>query len=595
MGDPEILLSEMSTTHTSQLLSAKLAGVRGKQLGLALGGGLAWIALAAVALLGTGMLLDWKWNLPLWARLLFLLFDALVLMALIVRHVLLPMLNQPDDEEVALRVEKSSEFSGFRTRLIAATQFGQAELPPGIAGSMVQALIGQTEEMSRAKDFKSIVPTERFWQAAIIALLVVGLGALAYNRYPDVARDLLQRAFLFPGVEVPRNTHMESITAFRDDNSTQPDTVFARQDSIRIEVAVKGFSKVSRPATATVAIQYASAENAVEHTVTNSAAAGFPGRYVLRLKNAGTRESFTVTAWAGDAFEISSKIVIESRPSVADIEFVQEFPAYTGLTPQPRRRGDLTLLAGSKLKVKITPNKPVTSGVAYLFRDHKIVTGPDGQPKVIDATVGADGTVSLTLPLRELDITGFSIKLIDQNNFDSKNEALYRIAMLPDKPPVLRVLQPVRKEEKVTARAYLPLMVQVSDDYAVDQIVLMYTHGNAPPQMIKLEPVEAGKPFGRKARIPYRLLLSTLKPPVGTEIEYWFEATDRCAPTAGRGESRHLIALVVSDEEKRRDLQNRATDSITGVNETASTQEKLNQQLGEIIRVQAVPGPPKNE
>ena len=585
----------MSTTHSSPLISGKLAGVRDKQRRLALGAGLAWIALAGVALLGAGMLADWKWNLPLWARLSFLLVDALVLVALIVWHVLLPLINQPDDEEVALRVEKSSEFSGFRTRLIAATQFGQAELPPGIAGSMVHALIGQTEEMSRAKDFKSIVPTERFWQAAVIATLVVGLGALAYNRYPDVARDLLQRAFLIPGVEVPRNTHMESITAFRDDNSTEAHGVFARQDSIRIEVAIKRYSKVNRPATATIAIQYASAENAVEHTVTNSAAAGYPGRYILRVKNAGTRESFTVTAWAGDAFEISSEIKIESRPSVQDIEFVQDFPAYTGLTPQPRRRGDLTLLAGSKLQVKITPNKPVASGVAFLFRDNKIVTGSDGKPKVTDAVIGADGTVSVTLPLRELDITGFSIKLIDKNNFDSKNEALYRIAMLPDKPPVLRVLQPVRKEEKVTARAFLPLMVQVSDDYAVDQIVLMYTHGNAPPQMIKLEPVDPKQPFGRKARIPYQLMLKSLKPPVGTEIEYWFEATDRCAPTAGRGESRHLIALVVSDEEKRRELNNRATDSITGVNETASTQEKLNQQLGEIIRVQAVPSPPKNE
>ena len=36
----------------------------------------------------------------------------------------------------------------------------------------------------------------------------------------------------------------------------------------------------------------------------------------------------------------------------------QGFPAYTGLKPQSRRRGDLTLLVGSKLKIEVTTNKP---------------------------------------------------------------------------------------------------------------------------------------------------------------------------------------------------------------------------------------------
>ena len=52
MGDSEILLLEMNTDHSSQLISGKLAAVRGKQLRLSLGAGLAWTALAVVALLG---------------------------------------------------------------------------------------------------------------------------------------------------------------------------------------------------------------------------------------------------------------------------------------------------------------------------------------------------------------------------------------------------------------------------------------------------------------------------------------------------------------------------------------------------------------
>ncbi|MDC0050470.1 hypothetical protein OAJ79_02440, partial [Verrucomicrobia bacterium] len=89
-----------------------------------------------------------------------------------------------------------------------------------------------------------------------------------------------------------------------------------------------------------------------------------------------------------------------------------------------------------------------------------------------------------------------------------------------------------------------------------------------------------------------------LKPQTGVQMEYWIEATDSCAPRAGVGQSRKLLAAVVTDDEKRQDLQNRATDSITGGNETAENQEKLNRELGEIIRARAVPkgsGPTGNE
>ena len=51
----------------------------------------------------------------------------------------------------------------------------------------------------------------------------------------------------------------------------------------------------------------------------------------------------------------------------------------------------------------------------------------------------------------------------------------------------------------------------------------------------------------------------------------------------------------MTDDEKRRDLQNRATDSITGVNETAINQEKLNRELGEIIRARIIISPKEDE
>ena len=160
------------------------------------------------------------------------------------------------------------------------------------------------------------------------------------------------------------------------------------------------------------------------------------------------------------------------------------------------------------------------------------------------------------------------------------------------KPPVVRVLEPIRKEEKVTQRARLPIMVSVQDDYGVDNLMLMFAIGNSPPQPVILKAETA---IGTKARVEHDWQLVDLKAPVGTEIRYWIEAYDARVPESGVGKSRELLALVVTDDEKRRDLQNRATDSITGVNETAAQQEKLNEELGEIIRARAVTPPQENE
>ena len=74
--------------------------------------------------------------------------------------------------------------------------------------------------------------------------------------------------------------------------------------------------------------------------------------------------------------------------------------------------------------------------------------------------------------------------LEDEHGFESQEEAFYRIAMMPDKPPVVRVLEPIRKEEKLTQRARLPIMVSVEDDYGVDNLMLMFTIGNSPPQPV---------------------------------------------------------------------------------------------------------------
>ena len=562
-------MSNARTAHSSELLRGKLAAVRTKQLTVALGTGISWLALAAMGLLAAGMLVDWKFDIAREVRGLFLALDSAVLLVIFIRHIYTPLTTQPSDEVVALKVERATP--EFRSRLIASTQFGAVGEVGNTEDVFVRALVKQTEEMARPKDFNSVVPAGGFARAFALSLLVVGLGFLSYDRYQPDSGALLKRAFLAPNVDVPRFTHIDKIIV-------KPSDVIARGDDLTIEVTLKDTSRV-RPEMAVIAIKYASADRPTPHTCNNVAC-------IFQLKLENVRESFVVNVTANDARK-TRKVEVVPRPAVREIKFVQKFPSYTGLSEEPRRRGDLILLMGSSLKLEVTANKSVASGHVNIIR-------AEGEAESVPVEVSRSNPaqVSATLELHDLDIRGFIVRLIDKHGFESRNEAMYRITMLRDKPPIVRVLEPLRKETKVTQRARLPITVSVKDDYGVKQLRLMVKHGNAPPQPLVLGTDQA---IGRLKRVEHEWKIVDLKPPVGSEITFWIEASDGCEPEQGIGKSRELIALVVTDDEKRRDLQNRATDSITGVNETAINQEKLNRELGEIIRARVITSPKRDE
>ena len=566
-----MVLPEMSTTKSSTLLTAKLAGVRDKRLGLALGTGVAWLAVGTVTLLGIGMMVDWKWDLPYGGRQAFLVMDALVLLLIAARHIARPLIGQADDETVALQVEQARP--EFRSRLIASTQLSGGQIPAGTSKGFVEALKNETETMARTVNFKAIVPGDACAVATVLALLLGGLGGLAFDRFQPDTGVLLRRAFL-SNEAVPRFTHIESVRV-------NPQSTLARGDDVEIVVTLKPNSRVN-PSTATINIEYDNADRAVPYTV-ERVAASVPYEYRLKLEN--VRESFKVNVRVNDASAKKSVIVVP-RPAVQKIEFRQHYPLYTGLPSEDRRRGDLVLLVGGKLLIKVGANKPVVGGRVTVFHANGKTT-----EYPLEKT-GSPDELRRSVPMRELGITGFSVKLQDKFGFDSRDEAVYRVTMMPDKPPVVRVLRPVRKEEKVTQRARLPIMISVKDDYGVDRLTLKYTDIAGRVRSIPLKPE---KKLGRQARVPFEWRIIDLKPQTGERMEYWIEATDSCAPRAGVGQSRKLLAAVVTYDEKRQDLQNRATDSITGVSETAEDQEKLNRELGEIIRARVVPRSVENE
>jgi hypothetical protein len=95
------------------------------------------------------MALDWWLDAALWVRAIMLgsLLAATGFVAW--RFVILPLRRQPDDDRVALRMEKARP--EFRSRLISSIQFSRpGAIEAGTAVSLARMTVAETEELARS-------------------------------------------------------------------------------------------------------------------------------------------------------------------------------------------------------------------------------------------------------------------------------------------------------------------------------------------------------------------------------------------------------------------------------------------------------------
>jgi len=188
------------------LLSRKIVALRRRHVSVAVLTGLAIGVSVAVELLALEIFADWWLELPWISRLLLLILQGALFAGILFRLVLLPLLRQPDDDEVALMVEKARP--KFRSRLIASLQLTRpGAIPPGSSAELVGALIAETQAMAREIDFRPIVPTERLKKFGAMAAMVLLIGIIGVAAGRETAWDLLKRAFL-SHISVPRKTRI---------------------------------------------------------------------------------------------------------------------------------------------------------------------------------------------------------------------------------------------------------------------------------------------------------------------------------------------------------------------------------------------------
>jgi hypothetical protein len=504
------------------------------------------------------VLLDWLIDLNLAIRAIFLVGDLILLSWFLWRKVLIHFIRKKDEEDLALLVEK--HFPVFKDRLISSIQLVKVKPEQeGISSALLKSLISETEKIARPINFNSIVDTKPLVKLLTLAILCLTICLVLCINYGDTVLPLIKRLALF-NEEIPRKTKVNILTG---------DKVIGRGDSILISAKASGII----PSEGELIIAYESGRTAkysLERDKTDRTL------FSRELENVQDSFKYRVKIFDGVSKYYTVKVV--PRPQVAFVECVEQFPNYTGLAPVQRKPGDLGLLAGSVLHLKITANKEIKSALIYLAGLETNIVG------TINATNRKQINASIKIPTNKL--VGFSINLTDDFGISSKDQTLYRIDILPDKPPAIKIIYPERREELYTRLARILIGFEASDDYGLSAIKLHYKIEDDNKNLENVIDFDLGSGQKNTIRRRYEWNLTTLVPPPkeGTTIEYWLEAVDNNNETGpGIGYSERFIAKIVSEAEKRADLMNRVTEYISNLENVASEQEKLSKSLGEII------------
>ncbi len=580
---PETLISpdRGAVVRSSAFLMAKISGLRRK---LVMTHGLTGMAVAVgmgVEVLALVMFIDWCLDLAWWVRLVLFVAQTGLLGYVLLRLVAEPILRPPNDDELALMVERARTI--FRSRLIASVQLSrEGAIPPGASAAMVDAMVEETEAIAAPMDFNAVVSTEKLKKLGAVALLVAVLGIFGLIYGGRTSMDLLKRAFLSTA-PVPRKTRI----TVRDGNK-----VIGRGDNVRLEAWVAGVI----PGNGKVEIRYPGRQS---QQFSLEEDRGNRQRFGRTIEN--VQDSFAYKFYLGDGESPSFNVKTIPRPTISSLTCEQEFPAYTRRQPTSRSLGDLSLLGGSRLHLKGVASKPIRAAALKFMGtpgnyDVFLISGfpplltrtkmsSEMMPLKLSEKNPSELSGSFTVPAQGL--AGFSVLMLDSEGMESRDAAVYRVDTVPDKPPMVSVTYPERKEDLVTRQAVVPIAFEASDDFEIARVRLRYkadTLDAWAEKSVELD-LEGQHPQRLKRRHEWNLSAFSPLLAEGSKIEYWIEAEDNNDVTGpGLGSSEHKFAKVVSESEKRADLLNRAGDYLGSIGDVANDQQKLNENLGDIIR-----------
>ena len=366
-------------------------------------------------------------------------------LAVTIRYLILPLLRNPDDEQVALYLEEHEPT--LDGALLTAVDVGNREAKSG-GGTLSQALAARllrsaldrirTVDDGRRVDAADLTRTGAIFAAVLAAAvltLLVGPTSLRYGMGVSLAPWRTASATgLFAIAVTPGNA-----TVARGGDQLVTASLRGFQ-SDRVELVVRGADST----TWTRLLMLADST----------------GAYAFRLFDVGAPLDYAVEASGvrSPTFHLN----VANLPYVKQIDLQYRYPAYTQLPPRDvDGTGDIAALAGTMVRVRVTPTVPAQGG-------RVVVDGGD----TLQLVPSADGTLIAMLRVQH---PGFyKVELQSPDDRLTTASLNYDIDVLPDRPPTVSFTKPGR-DERVLSVDEVYTEAKAEDDYGVAQLDLVYS------------------------------------------------------------------------------------------------------------------------
>jgi hypothetical protein len=551
----------MNPKLSLQYLTDRLNYLRNFILLTHLGSGVALILSALAVFLFVGFLFNAAFFLTVAFRIIFVSLAAIAVVALFVYTIFWKILTRPNTESVALQVEKS--YPELQNRLIASLQLERnlQENREGFSTDMIQAIIGQSEQMCRGIDFHKSVdrkPLRRglryFGSSALAILLLAVLFPGAFN----------ESVYLFshPTVEVPRNLSYSL--------EVLPGSIeIAKFSTIKIQASLRG---KSLPEGATLYWQYEDGPVKTEELAKEASAAGIGAHFNLSdtAKFAydfrEVKKSFDYWVSAGEVKSPVYTITAVDKPRVIDIKLTYTYPSYTGLQPLvvDENDGNISAIKGTRVKIEASVNKTVV--VASLQFG-------SGQSEKLDVS-----KQKLSGGLTVTDNGTYHITVKDELGNENPDPIEYRIESIADLSPEVDLFSPGVPVELGDDMA-LKLGFKLFDDFGFSSVNLIYRIFTVPGETFeKKTALVFDKEAGRNFEMAYPWDMGDIGLEPGGWVEYYIEAFDNDNISGPkRGVSQTLTARLPSLQEQFAYLDAESDSQITDLEKLKTAQEELQQ------------------
>jgi hypothetical protein len=433
------------------------------------------------------------------------------------------------------------------------------------SGALVEKVFEHAQQSIAPLDFNQVVSAKPCKRWALLAGLAM-LGSLSLAALTRPESSVLLARILLSRQPLPTKTIVEPLTQ---------DMIVASGNDVEIKARAKGVV----PSRGRVMVWY-DKDQTQEVSLYPQPGAGDVFSYTATNLQQGFKYAF----YLGDGKSPQFTVSVRVPPVVSSLQLEQVYPEYTKLPSKKRVPSDLSLLAGSRLKIQVTSSSLLRSAMVVL----------QGLPQPVQLKLDGDKRASGEVPVPAKDLTGISIHLVDDMGVKSVNETVYPVAIIPDNPPQVAMTEPQGERQTVTLRAKPVLVFNANDDYGLSKLNVMFQlipptvpgQEAPPPPPARAIAVKLNDANGVTA-YRYQLDLSSLAPSLaeGWSVDYWVEAIDNnnvTGPGISRTERKQLA--IVSPEEKQAEIFERLKQNADAIDNLSNTQQKISNEVGDSLQ-----------